>query len=503
MSNVIFTGQPPRQATEEDVNYYYHSLKIGDAAYYLGVGNVGFAIGYRYWRFNVLMTRNVMTPDFVEVMNVYFYQNSVTQSTTGVIATGGLLGFEAQNLLEENTDIWRSAFDGMMPVYAEFDFGRQVTLDEIKWKTSSNTDTGRDPIMVSIEGTNDTGRMWNMHRFNNYPEGVTEDRATIVGDLFLDQQVFFNTITPPSGGYTIYDYKDRGGPSVVTVNGDSELLNWIQANLAPSILTVADGLNTIINSTSTWGRPIACLNLVHEKITTRECRVAVDSHFVMSYPGTGIIWYNLVDTRDESFVLLNMDLKPNKDLVYPQLETSPGGNSFRFLSGGQSATFDMRTAVSELITVELWCKFTDDFAGGMVFGFYDYGVYCIAGNIGFTTTNFDTNSGYHDMYGFDVTGLGMTGSYVHLVFKLGILDETYVNNKIYLNGVSQELSQIYGTSQPSNINFNAGLGRLAFSNNPTTDMGSLNFSCQVFRIYDADLSEEEIALNYAAFQSRF
>lgn len=502
MSNVIFTGQPFRQSTEVDINYYYHSLKIGDGAYYLGVGNVGFAIGYRYWRFNVLMTRNVMEPDFVEVMNVYFYQNSVTQSTVGVVASGGLSGFTAENLLANDTSVWKDSFDGMMPRYATFDFGRQVTLDEIKWKTSSNTDTGRDPIMISIEGTNDSDRTWNMHRFNNYPGGVTEDRATIVGDLFLDQQVFFNTITPPSGGYTIYDYKERGGPSVVTVNGDLELLSWMQVNLAPSILSVEDGLVTIINSTTTWSRPIACLNLVHEKITTRECRVAVDSHFVMSYPGTGTVWYNLVDTRDDSYVLLNLTLKANDSLIFPELESSPGGNSFRFLGSGQSATFDMRTPTSDPITVELWCKFTDDFREGFVFAFYDYGVHVVGDALGFTTTNFDTSSGYHDLYGVAAFGLGLTGSYVHLVFVMSGLG-TYVNNQIYLNGTQMELSQIYGSESPSQVNFNSGSGRLAWTTNLGSDIASLNFSCHVFRIYDTQLTSDEIALNYAAFQSRF
>lgn len=503
MSNVIYTGAPLRTTVEGEVNYYHHSLKIGDNAYYLGVGNVGFAIGYRYWRFNVYLTRNVMAPDFVEVMNVYFYQNSVTQSTSGVIATGGLSGFEAQNLLEENTDVWKDAFDGRTPVYAEFDFGRQVTLDEIKWKTTSNTDTGVDPIMIAIEGSNDPDGVWKMHRFNDYVGGVTEDRSTIVGDLFLDEQVFFNTIPPPTGGYTIYEYKERGGPSVVTVSDDEGLLTWIQSNLAPSILTIEDGLLTIINSTETWYRPIACINLIHEKITTRDCKVSVDSHFVMSYPGTGNVWYNLVETRDESFELLNMDLKPNSSLIYPQLESSSGGNSFRFLGGGQSADFNIRTNTSDPISVELWCKFTDVLDEGFLFGFYDYGVHISDGNIGFTTTNLDIVSGNYDLYGFDTTGKGMTGSYIHLVFIVGVTSGTYIYNKIYLNGTEQELSQIFGSESPSSINFNDGLGRLAYTTNTRSGIQSLNFSCHVFRIYDAQLTDDEITLNYAAFQSRF
>jgi hypothetical protein len=496
MSNVIMLGQPVR---DNDPDYFYHSLKLGEY-FYLGVGDIGFAIGYRYWRFSVYQTKNTSSPDFVEMMNVYFLQNSVTQSVVGVTATGGLSGFEAQNLLEENTDVWREAFDGMNPVVINFDFGRQVTLDEIKWRTSSNVDVGRDPTMVNIEGSND-GTRYNPHRFNMYSD-VTDDRAAIIGDLFLDESVFFNTIAPPSSGssngYTIYEAKERQGPSIVTVANDTELLNWMQANLAPSISDIESGLDSIINSGQAWGRPIACVNLVHEKISVRECKLALDSKFVMSYPGIGTVWYNLVELRDESFNLLNGDLKPNKSAEYPELESSPGGNSMRFLGGGQSMTFDVRDV--EQVTAEIWCKFTDAFVDGVVFGFYDYAVICQNGSIGFTTTN--EVSGEYDLYGFEIAGKGMTGSYVHMVFTMNV-DIDYTNNKIYLNGVEQTLTQIVGEESSGNRSFNSGTGRLAYVTNGGTPFSSLNFSCHVFRLYNTIFTQNEISLNYAAFQSRF
>jgi hypothetical protein len=498
MSNVIIEGQPVRG---NDPDYFYHSLKLGES-FYLGVGDIGFAIGYRYWRFSVFQTKNTLSPDFVEMMNVYFLQNSVTQSVVGVTATGGLSGFEAQNLLEENTDVWRDDFDGLFPTIIDFDFGRQVTLDEIKWRTSSNLDVGRDPTMVNIGGSND-GTQYNPHRFNVYSD-VTDDRAAIVGDLFLDEFVFFNTIAPPSSGssngYTIYESKERQGPSIVTVANDTELLTWMQTNLAPSISDIESGLDSIINSGQVWLRPIACVNLVHEKISVRECKLAVDSKFVMSYPGIGITWYNLVEVRDESFNLLNGSLKPNGSLVYPTLETSPGGNSMRFSGDGQSMSFDLRPVDS--VTTEIWCKFGDDFRDGVLFGFLNYAVICQDGKLGFTTTNLDSPE-FYDLYGFDVSGKGMTGSYIHLVFTMQSEVDSDTNNKIYLNGVDQSLSQIVGEEFEDNRTFNSGKGRLAWVDNPTTPLQSLDFSCHVFRMYNTILTQTEINLNFAAFESRF
>jgi nitrogen regulatory protein PII len=487
-------GQPPRG---NNPDYYHHSLKLGES-YYLGVGDIGFAIGYRYWKFSVYQTKNTSSPDFVEMMNVYFIQNSVTQSVVGVTATGGLSGFEAQNLLEENTDVWRDAFDGMNPTYIYFDFGKQVTLDEIKWRTSSNVDVGRDPTMVNIEGSND-GTQYNPHRFNMYSD-VTDDRAAIIGDLFLDESVFFNTIAPPSNGYTIYEAKERQGPSIVTVANDTELLTWMQANLAPSISDIESGLDSIINSNQAWLRPIACVNLVHEKISVRECKLALDSKFVMSYPGTGTTWYNLVDVRDESFNLINGSLKPNGSLVYPTLESSPGGDSMRFSGDGQSMTFDLTPVDS--VTTEIWCKFGDDFRDGVLFGFLNYAVICQDGKLGFTTTNLDS-PGFYDLYGFDVSGKGMTGSYIHLVFTMQSEVDSYTNNKIYLNGEDQSLSQIVGEEFEDNRTFSSGRGKLAYVTDTDTPFLSLDFSCHVFRMYNTIFTQNEISLNYAAFQSRF
>jgi hypothetical protein len=81
--------------------------------------------------------------------------------------------------------------------------------------------------------------------------------------------------------------------------------------------------------------------------------------------------------------------------------------------------------------------------------------------------------------------------------------DSYTNNKIYLNGVDQSLSQIVGEEFEDNRTFNSGKGRLAWVDNPTTPLSSLDFSCHVFRMYNTILTQTEIDLNLAAFESRF
>jgi len=49
---------------------------------------------------------------------------------------------------------------------------------------------------------------------------------------------YYNGITPPSGGYTIYLNKETGGPSIYTVSNDAQLISLTNSIAGQSYTTV-------------------------------------------------------------------------------------------------------------------------------------------------------------------------------------------------------------------------------------------------------------------------
>ena len=50
---------------------------------------------------------------------------------------------------------------------------------------------------------------------------------------------FYAGITPPAGGYTIYQNKASQGPSIYVVNNDTELVNYTNTQVAGTVASPA------------------------------------------------------------------------------------------------------------------------------------------------------------------------------------------------------------------------------------------------------------------------
>lgn len=145
-------------------------------------------------------------------------------------------------------------------------------------------------------------------------------------------------------------------------------------------------------------------------------------------------------------------------------------------------------------TVEIWMKMKA-FAEGMPFGFDRYDIYT-----GYSAMGFNTGAG--DSYGLtpaQIASLGLLNQWKHYVFEMRS-DVSYTNNKIYINGQLQVLSQNGGNELVSNRNFNGGLGKisgwLAGGYHQAMDIA-------LFRVYNRSLTQAEITNNYNAFRKRF
>jgi hypothetical protein len=79
-------------------------------------------------------------------------------------------------------------------------------------------------------------------------------------------------------------------------------------------------------------------------------------------------------------------------------------------------------------------------------------------------------------------------------------DVDYTNNKIYVNGVNQSLSQQYSSESASNRNFNSGYGTIC---GWLYGGYYMNQQVSTFRVYNRSLTQTEVTQNYNAQKSRF
>jgi hypothetical protein len=200
-----------------------------------------------------------------------------------------------------------------------------------------------------------------------------------------------------------------------------------------------------------------------------------------SYSGSGTTWNDL--SGNGSHVTLT------------STSYSPAvGGSIVFNGTSSYANFNANIGSTNVVTVDMWVR-TNSLANGMYFGFNLYDAFIFDGNIGFNTAS-------GDQYGIEstrVNELGIEGAWRHLVFVMYAGSKT--NNKIYVNGESQVLTQIRGSFSATNSTFNSGLGRISSWLFDLT--WRINMNVASFKIYNRELSQQEITNNFNSSSTRF
>ncbi len=239
------------------------------------------------------------------------------------------------------------------------------------------------------------------------------------------------------------------------------------------------GINSYgtLNSTGDGSVTITC-------ISNSGLVLHLDASNTASYSGTGTTWNDL-SGNGSNVTLTNTTFN------------SANGGSIVFNGTSSYANFDANIGTTNVVTVEMWVK-TNSLrtpTGAMYFGFNLYDAWTASGNIGYNTAS-------GDQYGFlssKVDYLGIEGSWRQLVFVMYAGAKT--NNKIYVNGESQTLSQIQGTFSTVNSNFNSGAGRISSWLNDQNWL--INMNVASFKIYNRELTAQEITNNFNASSTRF
>lgn len=210
----------------------------------------------------------------------------------------------------------------------------------------------------------------------------------------------------------------------------------------------------------------------------------LDAGNPLSYSGSGTTWN---------------DLSGNGSNVTLTSTTFNAGNGGSIVFNGTSSYADFTANIgnTNVVTVEMWVK-TNSLNppnGSMFFGFLQYDVWTSGGNIGYNTSAGDQ----YGVYSSKADYLGITGGWRQLVFVMNAGSKA--NNKIYVNGESQSMTQIAGVFGMANANFNSGSGRISGWRYDAS--WKMNMNLANFKVYNRELTQQEITNNYNTSKTRF
>ena len=297
---------------------------------------------------------------------------------------------------------------------------------------------------------------------------------------------YYNGITPPSGGYTIYLNKETGGPSIYTVTTEAQMVSLTNTIGAQSFTTSGQCLNWFATQTDKM-----IFNRDYEGIVTNGLVLNVDAGFTPSYPTTNTTWYD-VSSSGNNGTLTNG----------PTFNSSNGGSIV--FDGTNDYSDRTYTGLPNGLTLCSWMKTTSTTSTKGYLGDASNNIVGDTTNdvwIGFGVTNGKLN--YNNAKN---TGEWSTSQY-YSTTSVNDGNWKYINvthNKtnelvsLYINGV------LDSTFNNSSIGVYNQWGATAFNTLCRGYGGDyFNGTIGVIQIYGRALSASEVLQNYNAQKGRF
>lgn len=450
-----------------------------------------------------LMAVNKAYPNIVTDGLVYLIDSSFTPSypTTGTTVypiknTGGVGNGTLENGVGFNSTTGAFIFDGsddQIPItlsdnFQNINFSTGFTL-VVLYKIDAVTDfNGQFRCMIGVTGG---GRTWNYYLYG--PDNPATTLLYHFSGQMSNGLSSAVTITPDTyhlGAFTIVP-----GTGVGTYYHDGVVVSTQTAATSPSY-TTAGGTQYLGRGDNMWKGNIAKWMIYNKALTQAEILqnyyqgnivtdglvFALDAGNLISYVSPSTTTYSLIGSNSSNLT---------NGITY-----SNGYDGNWGFDGVDDYIDFFAPNLGTTTTVEMWCKIGSGYNGKMFFGFLYYDVWCGGANLGFNTAG-------GDVYGISsatVSSLGLVNNWKHYVFEMRS-DVSYTNNKIYINGVSQTLSQQLGSENPGARNFNSGNGRIAGWRADTNY--PMPMDCSIFRVYNRALTQQEINQNFSAYSSRF
>ena len=299
---------------------------------------------------------------------------------------------------------------------------------------------------------------------------------------------FYNGITPPSGGYTIYVNKATGGPSIRVANNDSDLIAITNSIAGASYTTVNQCFNYFAGQSDKM-----VVQRDYEGIVTDGLVLNLDAGYLPSYPQNGTSWYDLGPSGNTA-TLINGPTFTNSNgggIVFDGTDDYGSINVDGFIRNNTAYTFNS------------FFYYNGGTAGGAPY------------NIMSNPNNFDAGDGFWQHLNLNGNWLWRTEDNVSGEFGGVVKSPNPFSNGnyyyltsivktntllFYINGVLQ--NTIDTTFQWSRLRTDwASFLYIGTGYGPT--LYRLNGTINTFSLYNRELSAAEILQNYNAQKSRF
>lgn len=300
---------------------------------------------------------------------------------------------------------------------------------------------------------------------------------------------FYNGITPPVGGYTIYVHKASQGPSIHVANDDSQCIFFLKSFGATGS-TISEVLNWSTGRTDLW---VQSSDLTSGDLTlgivTSGLQLYLNAGNSSSYPGTGTTWTDLSTNGYTTSTLLN-------GVGY----STDGGGTLTF-DGNNDYVDTNQSLSSEEFTVGAWFKtsaagikmiLSKETTAGWP---WNYRIWLNGGTI----VGDVAQSGASNVSISSILTNYNNGNWYNVMFSRN--DSTL---RLYVNGVEVRNVSDTLTGTVSNSQ-EVWIGRSAYTGGGASPTGLYPYSGSIseIMIYDRVLTDAEILQNFDATKIRF
>jgi len=304
---------------------------------------------------------------------------------------------------------------------------------------------------------------------------------------------YYNGITPPSGGYTIYLNKETGGPSIYTASNDAQLISLTNSIAGQSYTTVQQCFNYFYGQTDkllvNQDYPADYPYIVMDGLV-----LYLDAGITQSYPGSGTTWTDINGLGPKnSGTLINgptFGTDGGGCIVFDGIDdrtTFPTSSDFAFGSGNLSIEVWYKR-INRFDPYPRICQFGTGWNNNQCWAFLDG--HEVWGSTKFSVHIFAQNGNASNLLTSNTTVSSDTWYYLVLT-RNSSLWTLYINNSVDKTATwsGQPDDGISNTFQIAG----AAYGNDDFSNSKITNL----------RLYKRALSTSEISQNYNAQKGRF